>query len=129
MLIAVALVSVTGAHAAPAPPKGKPAPYQHFRSRPDLRPPVVRIIRPARRTASGYLFVAPKLNAAQAGPMIFDNRGQLVWFRPLNTRGVTGLRVQRYHGRPVLTWWQQRAEGTSVDPWYTIADTSYGTIA
>jgi len=61
--------------------------------------------------------------------MIFDNRGQLVWFRPLNTRGVTGLRVQRYRGRPVLTWWQQRAEGTSVDPWYTIADTSYGTIA
>jgi hypothetical protein len=90
---------------------------------------MIRILRPAHGTAPGYLFVAPKLNAAQAGPMILDNYGHLVWFRPLNTRGVTGLRVQRYRGRPVLTWWQQRPEGTRVDPWYTVADTSYRTVA
>ena len=62
--------------------------------------------------------------------MIFDNRGRLVWFRPLNTRGVTDLRVQRYRGRPVLTWWQARPTGaTHGSASYRIADTSYRTLA
>ncbi|HYY02505.1 MAG TPA: arylsulfotransferase family protein [Gaiellaceae bacterium] len=105
-------------------------PYQHFWSQPHLRPPVVRILRRAHRTAPGYLFIAPKRRTAQAGPMIFDNRGRLVWFRPLKTRGVTDFRVQRLRGRPVLTWWHARPTGArSGDGAYTIADTSYRTIA
>ena len=106
------------------------ASYQHFWSRPDLEPPTVRILRPARRPAPGYLFIAPKRRTPQAGPMIFDNRGRLVWFRPLPTRGVTDFRVQRYHGHPVLTWWHARPAGaTSGNGAYTVADTSYRTIA
>jgi len=108
-------------------------PYEVFRSRPDLRPPTVQILRPAstaHRTASGYLFIGPKRRAVQAGPMIFDNRGNLVWFRPLRTRGVTDLRVQRYRGRPVLTWWQARPTGaTHGSAFYKIADRSYRTLA
>jgi hypothetical protein len=108
-------------------------PYDVFRSRPDLRPPIVQILQPAtaaRRTASGYLFIAPKRRTAQAGPMIFDNRGNLIWFRPLRTRGVTDLRVQRYRGRPVLTWWQARPTGaTHGSAFYKIADRSYRTLA
>ncbi len=105
-------------------------PYQHFRSRPDLRPPLVRILRPAHGTAPGYLFIAPKRKAAQAGPMILDDRGRLVWFRPLNTRGVTDFRVQHYHGRPVLTWWRARPTGaTHGSASYTIVDQSYRTVA
>ncbi len=105
------------------------APYQHFHSRPDLRPPVIRVLHASGRPDPGYIFVAPKGKAAaQPGPMIFDDRGRLVWFRPLDTRGVTDLRVQRYRGRPVLTWWRQRPTGSGVDPWYTVADTSYRTI-
>jgi Arylsulfotransferase (ASST) len=127
--VGAVLLGLLGFAVAPTPPDHTPAPYQHFRSRPDLKPPVVRIIRPAGRTAPGYLFVAPKLNALQAGPMILDNRGRLVWFRPLNTRGVTNFRVQGYRGRPVLTWWRQRPTGTGVDPWYTIANASYHTVA
>jgi Arylsulfotransferase (ASST) len=123
------LLGLLGVVFAPTPPEHTPAPSQHFVSRPDLRPPVVRVLRPARGTAPGYIFLAPKLNALQAGPMIIDSRGRLVWFRPLDTRGVTDFRVQYYAGRPVLTWWRQRPTGTSVDSWYTIADTSYRTIA
>jgi hypothetical protein len=105
-------------------------PYQHFWSQPHLEPPVVRILRRADGTAPGYLFIAPKRRASQAGPMIFDNRGQLVWFRPLTTHGVTDFRVQRLHGRPVLTWWHARLAGARrSDGEYTIADTSYRTIA
>ena len=62
--------------------------------------------------------------------MIIDNRGALVWFRPLNTRGVTDFRVQHYRGRPVLTWWRARATGARHgSPSYTIFNASYRTVA
>jgi hypothetical protein len=39
--------------------------------------------------------------------MIFDNSGRLIWFKPLPAgTAVTDFRVQRYLGKPVLTWWQ-----------------------
>jgi hypothetical protein len=67
-----------------------PGPTQHFVSRPDLHPPVVKIRVAAHDTAPGLIFLAPKMAVAQAGPMIMDNRGQLVWFHPLKlTKGVT----------------------------------------
>src|SRR6266536_6461326 len=110
---------------------GKPSipPYQHFRSRPDLKPPPVRILTSAKGTAPGYVFIAPKKNVVQAGPMILDDRGRLVWFRPLNTRGVTDFRVQIYHGRPVLTWWRGRPIHGEGDGNYAIADGSYRPVA
>src|SRR6266536_4470480 len=79
--------------AAPAQKAQKPPPSQRFHSRPDLKPPLIRIQTPAHRTAPGYVFLAPKMVVAQAGPMIMDNRGELVWFNPLNTKGVTDFRV------------------------------------
>jgi hypothetical protein len=104
-------------------------PYQHFRSRPDLKPPLVTVLTAEHRRAPGYVFIAPKKHVAQAGPLILDNRGQVVWFRPLDTRGVTDFRVQRYRGRNVLTWWRGRpADGLGTGG-YTIADSAYRTIA
>jgi Arylsulfotransferase (ASST) len=117
-------VAVSPAAAAAAPT------YHHFRSRPDLRPPVVRILKPARGTARGYLFIGPKKKALQAGPMIFDERGRLVWFRPLNTRGVSGFRVQHYRGRPVLTWWRARpTRAEHGHAFFMIVNASYRTLA
>ncbi len=80
-----------------------------FRSRPDLRPAAAKILR-AGRTAPGDLFVGPQAGPVQNGPMILDPRGGLVWFKAL-PRGeiATDFRVQRYQGRPVLTWWQGRS--------------------
>jgi len=114
-----------------APPQPKPGPSQHFRSRPDLEPPVVQIRTPAKGTAPGYVFLAPKMAVAQAGPMIMDDRGHLVWFHPLKfTKGVTDFRAQRYRGEPVLTWWRGRLSNVGVgDGWYVIYDTSYRPIA
>jgi len=51
------------AAAQPGPP---PGPAQHFRSRPDLRPPVVKVRVAAHDTAPGYIFLAPKMAVAQA---------------------------------------------------------------
>jgi hypothetical protein len=115
-----------------APPKLKPGPSQHFRSRPDLKPPVVQIRTPANGTAPGYVFLAPKMAVAQAGPMIMDDRGQVVWFHPLTlTKGVTDFRAQRYRGKPVLTWWRGRVSNVGIgeNGWYVIYDTSYRPIA
>jgi hypothetical protein len=113
-----------------APPAAAAIASQRFQSRPDLRPPGVRVLHRADGTARGYLFLAPKRKAVQAGPMILDERGRLVWFRPLNTRGVTDFRVQHYRGRPVLTWWRARPTGaTHGSASYTVVDTSYRTVA
>ena len=64
--------TTTGKPAA-APEKGPPpGPTQHFRSRPDLHPPVVKVDVAAHGTAPGYIFLAPKMAVAQAGPMIMS---------------------------------------------------------
>jgi hypothetical protein len=114
-----------------AAPQPKPGPSQHFRSRPDLKPPLMKIVTPAKGTAPGYIFLAPKMAVAQAGPMIMDNRGQVVWFHPLKfTKGVTDFRAQRYRGKPVLTWWRGKLSNVGVgDGWYVVYDTSYRPIA
>ena len=118
---------------AAAPPKKgpPPGPTQHFRSRPDLHPPVVKVEVAAHNTAPGYVFLAPKMAVRQAGPMIMDNKGQVVWFHPLKfTKGVTDFRVQRYKGKPVLTWWRGRLSNVGVgNGWYVIYNTSYQPIA
>jgi hypothetical protein len=122
----------TAQTAKPAAKKGPtPGPTQHFESRPDLRPPVVKIRVAAHDTAPGYVFLAPKMAVVQAGPMIMDNRGRLVWFHPLKlTKGVTDFRAQRYRGKPVLTWWRGRVSNVGVgDGWYVIYDDSYRPIA
>jgi hypothetical protein len=61
--------------------------------------------------------------------MILDDRGRMVWFRPLNTRGVTDFRVQEYRGRPVLTWWRGRPSHGEGDGNYAIVDRSYRPVA
>ena len=97
-----------------------------FRSRPDLSPPAVEVATEAReQTAPGYIFVAPeKGDAGQGGSLIVDDRGQVVWFRPL--RGPYGrtmnFEAQTYQGRDVLTWGQTPGE-------YVIFDSSYREIA
>ena len=77
----------------------------------------------------GYVFLAPKSEAPQAGTMILDGRGQLVWFQPLDTQGVADFRAQTYRGRPVLTWWRGRAEMGIGNGYNVIADPSYREIA
>jgi arylsulfotransferase ASST len=101
---------------------------QHFRSRLDLKPPIVRVRTRAPGITPGYIFVAPKLRVAQAGPMILDDKGQVVWFKPINAKDVTDFRAQRYHDRPVLTWWRGRAPMGVGGGFYSIYDSSYHKI-
>jgi hypothetical protein len=53
-----------------------------------------------------------------------DDRGQVVWFRPLlNSSGrVMDFKTQTYRGKPVLTWEETPGE-------YVIFDDTYHEIA
>jgi Arylsulfotransferase (ASST) len=108
---------------------GTNPPFRHYHSRPDLRPPPVQILKRAHHTAPGYLFIAPKKDVDQAGPLILDNRGRVVWFRPLDTHAVTDFRVQRYRGRRVLTWWHGRPDEGGGESGYSIYDDRYRLVA
>ena len=96
-----------------------------YRSRPDLSPPAVEVTKMAHGTAPGYIFVAPETSAtAQGGSLIIDDRGQIVWFRPLQSGSERAMnfKTQTYRGRPVLTWGETPGE-------YVIFDDSYREIA
>jgi hypothetical protein len=92
----------------PTLPSGKdPLEMQHFRSRPDLKPPAIVVSARSPQTAPGDLFTAPYGGPGPAGPLILDEAGSVVWFDPLPANiSATNLQVQQYGGQPVLTWWQ-----------------------
>jgi hypothetical protein len=86
-----------------------PVGLQRFHSRPDLKAPTVHVSTPAGSDAApGGIFVAVYASGnGPGGPMIFEDDGQLVWFKPLGTKvSASNLQLQQYDGRPVLTWWQ-----------------------
>ncbi len=89
----------------------------------------MKVITAEPAAAPGYVFLAPKKRVAQAGPMIIDDSGELVWFHPLDTHGVTDFRAQTYDGRPVLTWWRGKAVKGVGDGYYVIFDSSYRQLA
>jgi hypothetical protein len=104
---------------------------QAYRSRSDLRPPIVSVTENSPAVAAGDEFVAPYAGPGQAGPMILDSNGGLVWFKSLpRYTSATNFRVQEYAGKPVLTWWQGdisvHGYGLGED---VIADSSYAEFA
>lgn len=111
--------------------RGHSSEVQGYRSRPTLRPPAVAVTASSPAVAPGDVFVAPYTGPGQAGPMILDQNGGLVWFKALPTNTfATDFKVQDYLGRPVLTWWQGDISvhgfGLGAD---VIADQSYTDIA
>jgi Arylsulfotransferase (ASST) len=102
--------------------------FADFRSRPDLKPPTVVVEKRTAGVSPGYVFFAPKKKVRQRGPLIVDNEGHVVWFRPLHL-GATDFRVQRYRGQPVLTWWQGISHFGVGRGDYVIMDSSYRRIA
>lgn len=107
-------------------PQPTAADVLQFHSRPRLDPDRLRVAVPARDTAPGYVFLAVKRGPGQDGPMIVDDDGQVVWFRPAPARTTaTGFRVQEYRGEPVLTWWQGRTMMGHGKGEYVILDRHY----
>jgi Arylsulfotransferase (ASST) len=79
----------------------------HFHSAPTLEAPVVAVSASSAASEPGDIFAAPYSGPGPAGPMIFDEAGNLVWFDRLPAGdAATNLQVQQLGGKPVLTWWQ-----------------------
>ena len=121
---------------------------QHFRSREDLKPPTIEVLTHKQGSSSGgaaaqgaqgaqgggeegYIFCAPKngpdeASPSQDGAMIFDGRGDLVWFWPLESeeQDVMDFKVQSYRGEDVLTFWVGTHTGYGQGE-YLILDSSY----
>lgn len=90
------------------PQAGDRAAVQHYLSAPTLSPSTVRITTAAApRATAGDLFFAPYQGSGDPGPMITDQRGNLIWFhRLLPGQLATDFHPQRLGDRTVLTWWQ-----------------------
>ncbi|MCK9249410.1 MAG: arylsulfotransferase family protein [Solirubrobacteraceae bacterium] len=117
--------------AAPPEPQG-------FASRPDLRPPPVKVLKSTDEQAPGYVFVAPKKipnGGGDDGLMIYDRNGDLVWFDANGKlpggkdRSRMNFNVQTYRGKPVLTWWEGEAKRGFGEGEGVIADMHYRVIA
>jgi len=104
------------------PPLGATPPqWTTYKSFP-LKVPKITINKDEPGASNGAVFFAPRTN----GPMIVDNNGGLVYYRP--GLRVTDFRAQHYRGKPVLTWWRRAQTGNKVVSNYVIANQDYKVI-
>lgn len=102
-----------------------------YRSRPDLKPPPITINTSTGRSALGLLFASSGVptSVADAGVLIYDDRGQPVWFKTLPPNGLGTLTRISYRGRDAVTWfegyspWQGGFKGS-----WIVADSTYSKI-
>ncbi len=88
-----------------------------FRSRPDLAPAAVKLLKRTASAGNADIFLAPQFGPVQDGPEIVNSAGQLVWFDRIKAGDTAAdFSVQSYQNKPVLSWWQG----------YTNADTGVG---
>lgn len=117
-----------------------------FVSEPDLHPMKITVNTFQPGTSSGFVFLAPygfssDATYGQSGSLMVDSTGNPIWFRPLPSPNLmnTDFRVQTFHGKPVLTFWQgtlatppayTNAPGGSSEPGscYYILDNTYAII-
>ena len=93
------------------------APTARFATQPAWRVPPVSVNHPPDGVAPGYVVAAPFTlgsppGAPVSGPVILDDEGEPIWYLPLPHLEAHNLRVQTYHGRPVLTWYEGALGGS-----------------
>lgn len=112
-----------------------------FKTRPDLTPPHIDVTTSDAGagaevpTDEDLVFLGVKdqrdKGAPMNGPLIVDAEGNPVWIAPQgDTRWPYDLRVQRYRGEPVLTWWRgDTHEFGYGEGEFVVMDQSYREIA
>ena len=109
-------------------------PWQIYQSSP-FTPPELQITRNGGPLAPGLLFITPSNGGPvpavkEAAPLILTDQGQLVWNGP--SSNATNLRVAKYEGRDILTYWTGLSTaGANVGHGYgnvTFLDSSYNEI-
>ena len=105
---------------------------RRFRSRPDLSPPAVTVLKRKAGRAPGVLMLNGRnfSGRGQQGPMLLGDDGQLIWWKAVGGRKkATDVRVQRFRGEPVLTWWEGLARQGGGSGSNVIYDTAYRQVA
>lgn len=97
----------------------------HYRSRPDLKPPIVEAAVQAAGTEPGFILYTPGNGTGVDGPTIIDAAGEPIWVHPGTGKASANLSVARFGGKPVLTWWEGTVNGGNGDGEYVIADGTY----
>ncbi|MGH2880336.1 MAG: arylsulfotransferase family protein [Solirubrobacteraceae bacterium] len=85
----------------------KPDLAQSFVSEPTLKPTTVAVTVHSPLASPGDVFMTFGHGYGQAGPMILDGSGNLMWFKPV-PKGTAAMdfQVDSYEDKPVLVWWQ-----------------------
>jgi hypothetical protein len=106
-------VNVTGS--APSTPSGTRAAPQRtssstrltrsYVSAPTLHPPIVRMSGKDTDTSAGDIFLDAQKDG-HPGAYMLNPKSDTLWFHPSPGNSEFNVRVQGYHGRPVLTYWQ-----------------------
>jgi Arylsulfotransferase (ASST) len=102
-----------------------------FVTQPKLSPPLLTVNTSQRGQAPGFIFIAMFQNkfftqplVGNGGPMILDNKGRYVWLKNASKAApdTLNLQVQRYQGKPVLTYWDGTVQNTGemVGTWHVL---------
>jgi len=88
-------------------PQAAPADYQSFATLPGAQAPILNVTTADRDPGAGDIFTTNGPGPGQYGPLIYTPQGKLVWFDRLpQSQTAENLSVQRYEGRPALTFWR-----------------------
>jgi Arylsulfotransferase (ASST) len=128
--VALAGLALPGKVWARAAAGGATDAFWTFRSAPGLNPPSLTV-NVRNDPAPGLVFATTLNGPGQRGPLIFDDAGNVVWFRPLasKTDVILNFRPQVYLGKPVLTWWEGVVVNGVGQGYAFIVDSSYTTVA
>jgi hypothetical protein len=125
---AVAAVAVAGALAGALPAAAASAPAAG-----GLKPPPVTVLTDHGGERGGDLFVSPFGDSgtyANGAEILSPDGRKVVWFHPVPAgQEAADFREQRYHGQPVLTWWQGTGLGGVATGADYIYDSHYRQIA
>jgi hypothetical protein len=111
--------NLVGGSSGAAPPRvlpsyavGASGPVRAFHSRPDLKPPTIKVTTP-NDLDDGYMFLGPWASGGdQPGPLMVDRNAEPVWFNPTSSNPSnssswgTNFRSWVYRKQPVLAWWE-----------------------
>jgi hypothetical protein len=107
---------------------------QSFLTRPDLRPPAVKVTHfSTTDTTPAYILLSVTnvipTDAIQQGLMMIDRQGRLIWFQPISAPAKPfDFNAYSVQGKPALTWWQGRLASSHGVGVGIAVDSGYGEL-
>lgn len=107
---------------------------QTFVTRPDLKPPTVKVTHfSTTDTSPSYVLLSVNnvipSDQVQQGLMMVDRQGRLIWFHPVpNSLKPFDLNAFMAGGKPVLTWWSGDLDSSHGDGSGIAIDSSYSPV-